>query len=109
MSNGKTDGGLRFTPSRVEGLAHVTGVAVFPERLELCVAGRWVSFRFDDIAKWPRPVWLRRAMARLGLPPAWLPVGERDCTRQRSASSASSPSRLLRFTCPTSREKLLTR
>ena len=78
MANGTTDGGLRFTPSRVEGLADVTEVAVFPDRLELCAAGRWVSFRLDDIAEWPRPVWLRRTMARLGYPPAWLPVGKRD-------------------------------
>src|SRR5687768_7714855 len=69
---------LRFRPSRVEGLAGVTEVAVFPDRLELLAGERLTVVRFDDIARWPRPRWLRRALARLGWRPAWLPVADRD-------------------------------
>jgi hypothetical protein len=75
MSGG---GGLRFVPSRVEGLPDVTEVGVYPDRLELLSAGRWVSFRFADIAEWPRPAFLWRWLARLGWRPSRLPVGERD-------------------------------
>ncbi len=70
-------GGLRFVPSRVEGLPAVTEVAVYPDRLELLSAGRWVSFRFEDIAAWPSPAFIRQWLARLGWRPHWLPVGER--------------------------------
>lgn len=38
-------GGLRFVPSRVDGLPDVTDVAVFPDRLELLSAGKWVVIR----------------------------------------------------------------
>jgi hypothetical protein len=70
--------GLCFVPSRVEGLPEVTEVAVYPDRLEVHSAGRWVSFPFADIARWPRPAFLWRWLARLGWRPRWLPVGERD-------------------------------
>jgi hypothetical protein len=69
---------LRFVPSRVEGLPHVTETAVFPDRLELCSAGTWVTFRFAEIAAWPRPAWLWRLLSRFGWRPKNLPVGERD-------------------------------
>jgi hypothetical protein len=75
MSEG---GGLRFVPSRAEGLPAVTEVAVYPDRLEVLSAGRWVSFRLADIAVWPHPAFLRRWLASLGWRPRWLPVGERD-------------------------------
>jgi hypothetical protein len=70
--------GLRFVPSRVEGLPGVTEVAVYPDRMDLLSEGRWVSFLFADIARWPRPAWLWRRVARLGWRPRWLPVGWRD-------------------------------
>ncbi len=75
MSEGS---GLRFVPSRVEGLPGVTEVVVYPDRLELLSLGRWASFRFADIAEWPRPAFLWRWLARLGWRPRWPPVGERD-------------------------------
>jgi hypothetical protein len=75
MSEG---GGLRFVPSRVEGLPAVTEVVVYPDRLELLSAGRWVCFRLEDIATWPNPAFMRRWLARLGWRPRCVPVGERD-------------------------------
>jgi hypothetical protein len=69
---------LRFVPSRVEGLPGVAEVAVYPDRVELLSAGRWVSFHFADIASWPRPAWLRRRLAHFGWRPRWRPVGQRD-------------------------------
>lgn len=67
-----------FVPSRVEGLPNVYQVAVYPDRLELLSAGRWMSFRFEEIAKWPFPRFLWWWLARFGWRPRWLPVGERD-------------------------------
>ncbi len=69
---------LRFIPSRVDGLAHVTEVVVHPDRLELDSGGRRVTFRFADIARWPRPRWLWRLLFRLGCGLRWLPVADRD-------------------------------
>jgi hypothetical protein len=69
---------LYFVPSRVEGLSEVTKVAIFPDRLELCSAGEWLSFPFAKMAEWPRPTWCWRLLAHLGWRPRFLPVGERD-------------------------------
>jgi hypothetical protein len=69
---------LRFVPSRVEGLPDVREVAVFPDRLELLSAGKWVVVRLRDIAKWPRPCWFWRFIDRIGWRPRSLSVGERD-------------------------------
>ena len=69
---------LRFVPSRVEGLPDVGEVIVRPDRLELLSAGRWVVFRFAEIARWPRPARLWRLLYRLGWRPRWLPVADRD-------------------------------
>jgi hypothetical protein len=71
-------GCLRFVPSRVEGLAAVTEVAVYPDRLELLSEGRWVCFRLEDIATWPNPAFIRKWLARLGWRRRCVPVGERD-------------------------------
>ncbi len=71
-------GSVQFVPSRVDGLADVTEVAVYPDRLELVSEGRQISVRLTDIAAWPRPAFLWRRLARLGWRPSWLPVGERD-------------------------------
>ena len=68
--------GLRFTPSRVEGVRESRRSRSTPTGLELRLAGRWVSFKFEDIAAWPRPVFVRRHLARLGWRPRWLPSRE---------------------------------
>jgi hypothetical protein len=83
---------LRFVPSRVDGLPAVTEVAVWPDRIELLSSGRWVTYRFEDIAEWPRPRWLRRLLARAGLRPKWLPVGLRDWFKE-------PPDRHFKFFC----------
>jgi len=69
---------LRFTPTECEGLPEVSEIAVFPDRLEIQTAGTCHVVRFHEIARWPRPAWLRRLIARIGLRPRWLPVGQRD-------------------------------
>jgi hypothetical protein len=53
-------------------------VGVFPDRLEIMSDGRRVLIRLADIARWPRPRWLRRRLARVGWRPKWLPVADRD-------------------------------
>jgi len=57
---------IRFVPSRVVGLPAVTEVAVWPDRLQLLSAGRWLSYRFADMQKplWPAPFWA--TVSRLG-------------------------------------------
>ena len=70
---------LRFVPSSVTGLAAVTEVAVFPDRLELLCEGAWVVFHSLDIARWPRRGWLYRPLARLGFGVRGRPlVADRD-------------------------------
>ena len=69
---------FRFVPSRVDGLRDVSEAAIYPDRIELRSAGQWVSFRFTDFARWPRPAWLWRFLSRIGWRPRWLPVADRD-------------------------------
>ena len=68
----------RFVPSLVGGLAGVTEVVVRPARIELRSAGRWVVVRLADIARWPRPVRVRRLLARVGWHPRPLLVADRE-------------------------------
>ncbi len=71
--------GLRFVPSRVEGLPSVTGAALFSDRLELLSESKWVVIRFLDIAHWHRFGWLYRSLARFGLGVGgWPSVADRD-------------------------------
>jgi len=56
----------------------VTGVAVFPDRIELRSANPLVTHRFVEIARWPHPRLIWRLLLRLGLRPKWLPVADRD-------------------------------
>ena len=83
---------LRFVPSRVDGLAGVTEVAVWPDRIEMLSNDGWVTYRFEEIAAWPRPRWLRRLLARRGLRPKWLPIAERNWF-------GAPPDRYFRFFC----------
>jgi hypothetical protein len=73
------EGCLRFVPSAVEGLPHVTEAAVFPDRLELLSEGKWVVIRFLDIARWYRGGWIYRPLGRLGWRVrGWPSVADRD-------------------------------
>lgn len=58
---------LEFTPSEVTGLPAVSQIAIFPDRMELCSAGRTTTIRFLDIARWSRWDSFYRLAARLGL------------------------------------------
>lgn len=72
---------VHFVPSRVEGIAELESVTVFPDRLEFGGSGGARSVRFVDIAEWPWPKAIRRALFRLGFKPRWLPVADRDWFR----------------------------
>ncbi len=72
------DSCVRFSPSRVEGLPDVSEAVVYPDRVELKSGSEWLSFRFVDIARWPRPAWLWKVLFRLGSGPRWLPIADRD-------------------------------
>lgn len=70
---------IRFAPSGVDGLSDVSEVVVFPDRLEVKSADRWLVFEFAAIAEWPdRPAWLWRLRRWLGLRPRFLLVADRD-------------------------------
>ena len=71
-------GGFRFVPSKVQGLPAVTEVAVFPDRLELLSAGKWIAIPFLDIARWRRWGWLYRPLARMGWVRGYPAVGDQD-------------------------------
>src|SRR3954454_9246626 len=45
--------GVRFVPSRVDGVSGVREVAVFADRLEMLGGRGWVSVPFADIARHP--------------------------------------------------------
>jgi len=69
---------LRFVPSRIEGVPDVSEAAVFPDRLELKSGDRRLVYPFASMARWPRPVWLWRLLAHIGVRPRSLPVADRD-------------------------------
>jgi hypothetical protein len=69
---------VHFIPSRVEGLADVTSVSVFPDRIEITSAGGLFTHRFVDIARWPKPAFVWKLLDRFGVKTRWLPVADRD-------------------------------
>lgn len=70
---------LRFTPSRVDGLADVTEVAVFPDRLELCHGvDKKTVIRFSQIARSLANDWFSQLMSRLGWRRGPAYVADRD-------------------------------
>ncbi len=69
---------IRFAPSKVEGLPDVSEIAIHPDRIELLSAEKWVVVWFVDIARWPRPAAVWKALSRFGWRPRWLPVADRD-------------------------------
>jgi len=69
---------LHFAPSRVEGLADVHEVTIYPDRIEAHGDNESITFRFEDIAKWPRPAWIWKLLHRLGSRRAFLSVADRD-------------------------------
>jgi len=70
---------IRFVPTRVEGVANVTEVAVYPDRLELRSEGKWLALPFVDMIEL-RPRWLRPLLRLLSprLRTKSRMVGERD-------------------------------
>jgi hypothetical protein len=48
---GEDPGVVRFRPSRAEGLPDVREVVVYPDRLEVNTAGRWLTFPFPQIGR----------------------------------------------------------
>src|SRR6266581_7980222 len=52
--------GVRFTPSRVEGVSGVTEAAIYADRLELKGDRGWVCVPFSDFARRDGPTWLNR-------------------------------------------------
>ena len=78
MSKAENIPPLRFTPSRVVGLPEVTEVVVHCDRIEVKSAGNRLSFRFTDLARWPRPTWLHRILFRMGRRRYFLAVADRD-------------------------------
>jgi hypothetical protein len=73
-----TENSLRFVPSRVDGLPSVDEVVVFPDRLEVRAASKWVVVRFADIARWSRVGFVWRRLAHLGIVRGWPCVADRD-------------------------------
>ena len=69
---------LRVVPTRTEGLPAVTEVVFHPDRMEVCSAGQWLRVPLAPLARWPRPVWLRKQLAKVGFPPAWRAVADRN-------------------------------
>jgi hypothetical protein len=69
---------IRFTPSRVTGLADVTEVAVFPDRLELTTPAGVVAVPFRPIARRQQPLVAARLQRLLRLAPPPPLVGERE-------------------------------
>jgi hypothetical protein len=70
--------GLRVVPTRAEGLPAVTEVVFYPDRMMVCSAGQWRVIPFAPLARWPRPVWFRKALAWFGVQPLWRTVADRN-------------------------------
>jgi hypothetical protein len=83
---------VRFSPPEVDGLPDVSEVAIFPDRLEVLTAGRWIAFWFDSIGRKQESraaSWLKRLLGRAPWPTL---VGEREfCTSRRYVAFYTSP------------------
>jgi hypothetical protein len=71
-------------------LENVSEVAVWPDRLEIAANDSTTVLPYEDFAEWPRPVAIRRLLARLGLWPRGLYIADRDWFQ-------SPPNRFFRF------------
>ena len=69
---------VQWMPSKVEGALGISGATVFPDRIELRSESGTIVHRFAEIAQWPFPRFVWRALAGFGMRPRWLPVGDRD-------------------------------
>ncbi len=69
---------VTFCPSRVDGAGKVVSVTVTPRALELVMDDGVRVVRFADIARYPRPTFVWRALARVGIHRRWLAVADRD-------------------------------
>lgn len=69
---------VEFLPTKCEGIAGVSKVEVYPDRLVLLSKGREVEFCFSSAAQWPKPVFLSKLLSKIGLWPSFLPVADRD-------------------------------
>ena len=72
---------VRFEPSGCDGMDGVSEVAVFPDRLELRASNNVTVVKLSEIVRWRRPIAVRKLLAKAGLRPRYLVVGERDWCR----------------------------
>jgi hypothetical protein len=75
----ETDEGLRFVPSRVDGLPNVTEAVIRRDRLELLADARWAAYRFAEMSEsaWRGQRW-RRLLQLVGWRGGAHHVGERN-------------------------------
>ena len=78
MTEQEADRCVSFVPSRVEGLADVREVSVFPDRLEVRSGGGLMQYPFSEIARPLGIRWLYRLTRALGLRGAGGMVADRD-------------------------------
>ena len=83
---------VRFVPAGVVGLEDVTEVAIFPNRLEVKVKGKLLTFVFDSFAKRQQNAFTFRMMRLFGRATEPLLVGEREfCTDRRYVTFHTTP------------------
>jgi hypothetical protein len=69
---------MRVVPTRTEGLPEVTEVIFYHDRMTVCSAGQWIAIPFAPLARWPRPVRIRKALAYFGVQPLWRTIADRS-------------------------------
>ena len=69
---------LRVVPTRAEGLPAVTEIVFYHDRMMVCSAGQWLAIAFAPLARWPRPVRIRKVLAWFGIQPPWRTIANRN-------------------------------
>jgi hypothetical protein len=69
---------IEFVPTKCEGIADVSKVEVYSDRMVIIAQGGEIELFYSSLAKWPKPVFLSKLLTKIWIWPSFLPVADRD-------------------------------
>lgn len=69
---------IEFVPTKYEGIAGVSKVEVYSDRLVIFTQDGEVELSYSSVARWPKPVFLSKLLTNIWIWPSFLPVADRN-------------------------------